>query len=879
MTAQNDALPDETLATEDEPPLFPPAPKLRWRPGLPIFLGSGFLTFLLMANQGHVPGGVTLGALLCVIATLSLLDVLGSFEVFPGTVTLQAKPRLGRSALLCALGIVAFVAATRMAVAGVLPGSMCSAAVLIPGALLFTLVMLYRSVADLGAFGEASSRVTEHPSFWLLAITIAIYTPMLGSFSLIDPWETHYGEVAREILSRDDWISLWWAQDGWFWSKPILDFWLQALSFALFGVRHAPDTMLFAITQGRMPYPEWAARLPILLFSLVGQVLLYAGVRKVWGRQIALLGSLLLVVVPHYAIIAHQSMTDLPYIAALMGAMGLFLLGLFCPPDAEVNGYGLSLFGRRLVFSASTLVIGLLVLFTLPQLIYLLTRNIALITNRNDPGFFFHLDQFFSGSGGGNCGLPSNEACSRQFPVNSRPQPALSALLWSVLLGVFLLINRGERRRQRWYFIGAWFLIALSFMAKGLPGPVIAIATLGVALTLMQRWNDFERLELTSGVLIFAFLALPWFAQMTARHGPAFLERLFVHDMYKRAFIHVHDTNAGDDTSIRYYLWQLGYGLFPASGFVAVASLGSLLGRGVHRDRKHAMASFLAAWFLVGFAMFTLSLTKFHHYVIAIVPPLCMLAGRPLSHLFGNHSNLDLLQARTWFRTVATNARRSTEVTPRRANAAALRLLLVVSACLITWFVGCDFFSNAKLGPARLINLVTYSYTRPWPTQLSMVGSLRGFTLATVIVMLGWVGTSRLRRLSTLLFLASCIGFALFVCNVYLPRIAPHWGQRDTIAEYYRRRRGPEEPLVAFQMNWKGENFYTGNRVPAFVTTGEPFKKYVTDQRIAGHRILYFSIEPTRFGNLRNDLGKYTRFDVITDSWLNNKFSLVRVEL
>ena len=46
------------------------------------------------------------------------------------------------------------------------------------------------------------------------------------------------------MLARRDWISLWWAQDGWFWSKPVLDFWLQALCFSLLGVNFMPDQML-----------------------------------------------------------------------------------------------------------------------------------------------------------------------------------------------------------------------------------------------------------------------------------------------------------------------------------------------------------------------------------------------------------------------------------------------------------------------------------------------------------------------------------------------------------------------------------------------------------------------------------------------------------
>lgn len=862
-------------ATETSPSDLESGPErmpMRWLPGVPIFVASGFFAFALMANHTHLRGGVALGALFCLIATLALLDVIGCFDRVTDMVVVVARPGFARWLSLSAFSAAAFVIATRLAVAGTLPGDKWLAALLIPLTLLTTLASVYQCVAELGLFEPTERSALRHPSFWLLAISIGVYAPLLGSFSLIDPWETHYGEVAREILSRDDWISLWWAQDGWFWSKPILDFWLQALSFALFDVGYAPDAMLSAVALGRHPYPEWAARLPMLLMSLLGQVLLYAGVRRSWGRRAAFIGSLVLMSAPSYALIVHQSMTDLPYIAALMGAMGLFLLGVFSPPDAPVRGYSVRLGRRSLVLSAQGLVLGTIVLFALPQILYLASRNLGLVTTGQDIGFYSHLDRFLSGSAGGNCGLPGNEACVWHHAANERPQPAASAVFWAVCLAVFLWIQRSERRVQRLYFLAAWIFVSLSFMAKGLPGPVIAVASLAALLFMTRRFAEFERFELPSAVLVFAVVALPWFVQMTVRHGPGFLERLFVHDMYKRAFLHVHDTNAGDDTSIRYYLWQLGYGLFPATGVVALTSLGSLTGPSESQHRGQATASFLLAWFLVGFSMFTLTLTKFHHYVIAVVPPICLLTGPYLARMLDGTGDFDWRRPRTWWQTRVPAASNQPELVQR--------VLLVLCAAWTTWMVAWDLVrANASNGPVRFINLVTYQYTRPWPAHLSMAGVLWGVTIAILVVTLCWLGPSRLRAFATLGFLLINVGFCGWLCNGYLPRIAPHWGQRETIAEYYRRRQGPDEPLVAYQMNWKGENFYTGNRIPAFITTGDNFRRYVDEQRAKGQSVLFFTLEPIRIGNLKAELGTVARVDVLTDSKLNNKFVLARVQL
>src|SRR5260221_243317 len=69
--------------------------------------------------------------------------------------------------------------------------------------------------------------------------------PLDGNYGMWDPWETHYGEVARQMLERNDFISQWWPgspQDrAEFWSKPVLTFWLMAISMKLFGLEWHPN--------------------------------------------------------------------------------------------------------------------------------------------------------------------------------------------------------------------------------------------------------------------------------------------------------------------------------------------------------------------------------------------------------------------------------------------------------------------------------------------------------------------------------------------------------------------------------------------------------------------------------------------------------------
>ena len=920
-------------------------PRFR-RGGLLLLLG-GFFPFMVMASDSHWTFGAFSILLGCLVATWGGLELVGTFDdpefaVGGRTSLAQLTPRV----IELLASIVATTAALRLSVAGTLPMPQLSSALAVPAAFLWCVVSTYRVGSELGVWRDSERSLWRREGFWLIALTTLIYLPRLGAFSLIDPWETHYGEVAREMLARDDWISLWWAQDGWFFSKPILNFWIQGASFAFLGVEYAPDRMLSGISEGRVPHPEWAARMPVFVMTLLAGYVLYKACVKIMGRRGAFLAGLVLVTVPYWFLVAHQTMTDMPYVAPLTAAMGFGLLGLSTESDVEARQYELRVGSRTLRLNAMHLVLGVIMLCAIPQIIYLLTRNLTFRLNA-DPPILYHWDWFSTGSGGGNCGLPGNQVCDRKEPVSSWAQPAALAFLWGGLLALLVWLNKSERRLKSIYFLAAWFCVALSAMAKGAPGLVLPVAVLVAYVGASGRWGELKRMEVLGLLLIFAVVALPWYLQTYIRHGTPFIERLLVHDMYKRAFQHVHDTNAGDDVSFRYYVWQLGYGVFPWTGIV-VAGVVSRFGRyDERRDASGALAVFALMWLTAAFGMFTITLTKFHHYILPMVPPLALLAGWFLNDLVrevggivkpgvwgrylaaqggaalflgygmlrifpGSFSGvgestaslstallclacggtLGLFGAWRFGRTpstvpeqaaaeegIATKSSSREEASSPNSSSFVFGALGLAAACIVG-LVGRDLFSTREgdiEGQARLMHLFTYNYRRLWPETLEFRSVLVGFTVLSVALCL-LIVIRRARAHAVVLLCATAVLWAAWGVNVYLPALAPHWGQRETLAAYYQTRSGPQEPIVAYQMNWKGENFYAGNRIAAFVQSGAKFKAWIEGQKKKGVKVMFFTTEHSRIRTLKNELGAAKSVTEVTSKKLNNKFGLVRVE-
>jgi 4-amino-4-deoxy-L-arabinose transferase-like glycosyltransferase len=855
-----DAEPEDELRER----LVPEGNPLRFvRGGVAIAVGA-LIAFVAMAIAKPLRLGVPIGTLGVLIATFGVLDLVGSFDDRDDRVAFRARLR----DLLPHLGLllgsaVGLIAAITLAVAGRVP--VIALAVAVPSLFIAAVAGFYGAGEKLGPYrlDETGRRrpLARRHGFWLVVITTLLYLPMLGSHSLTDPWETHYGEVAREILARNDWISLWWAQDGWFWSKPILGFWIQALAMSLFGVRFGSGEMLSAAATGANPWPEWAVRLPIFFFTLIAGYLLYKAVANVFGRRAGLLGGIVLATMPQWFFVSHQTMTDMPFVAAMSATMALFLLGVHEDPDREAKVYELDCGVVRLRLSAYHLALGTIVLCALPQILYLLSRHLEIRLAPFDIRARF--DAFSSGSPG-NCGLPSNEACRNLSPAVRGLQPWLQALIWAQALGLLLYINWGERRLQRLYYLAAWFFAALATMGKGPAGILLPVLCALAYVIVSKRWRDLLRMELLAGLLILLCVALPWFVAMYSRHGQPFTDRLLFHDMFKRAFTHVHDTNEGDDVSFRYYVWQLGYATFPWTG-LAPAGLLWWLRRRERDDRQHDASVLLAMWFVFAFALFSLMLTKFHHYILPALPPVAMLTGVLLD---------DMLKR------AGSSGASSGDDTDGGFAARFERIILgaiAVSGALVVLIVGRDIAAPPEglHGPIRLLHLFTYNYRRPWPPSLNFTFTLRVFVIVAAVLTLLLV-IARARRLVVVALTASAILFAAWGLDVYFVRTSPHWGQRELIIAYHRESSQVPGPIIAYQMNWKGENFYLGNHVPAFVTSGKKFQDYILEEKKKGAKTFYFLTEHGRTGTLSNELGTPRIFERLTLPELNNKFLLVR---
>lgn len=661
----------------------------------------------------------------------------------------------------------------------------------------------------------------------VIAVAAGITLPFLGSVGFFDPWETHYAEVARQMAERDDYLYPFW-KDAYFFSKPVLLFWLTSIGYRLIGAHD---------TEGAIPWgAELVGRLPNALISIFTIAVIFLTVRRFWSRRAAVLSCVVLATIPFWGFMSRQAITDMLYVGPMTSAMCLLALAFFDDENRE----------RYKEARLPLWLIGVFAVGLLPQL-WEIGRSGAFLNRQ---------------------ALLGSEVATRV---------GFSALLCALAVAfLFYLYKRGKDPLIH----GAAFLTAVATLGKGPHALLLLGLVYFLYFALSGDWRFLKRRAMwTTAIVLYLGVALPWYIVMLLFDGrdesrKTWFGRFVVWDLFGRIGAGVH----GDRGTFEYYFRYLSFGMFPWTAALPVAlfdAASTPMRPKAERDGKERFTLLVTLWCVAFFVFFTATTTKFHHYIFPVVVPGAILIGGWLDRVLSGERKL----------------------------LAGFAGIVVLGTLLIARDLAAE--------PWQLVDLFTYHY-KSWkpdyyfPNDVNwhVLFSAVGFTAAAIVILgllsdwarsvveqgrgralvrglagfqaLGQAALGGLRPVKSAGFvfgsLAAGLVFIVFAVHVYFNGMSQHWSQRWLFETYYALRE-PGEPLLSYQMDWKGETFYAHNDDVQIKKSASRLKKEVAKPGRA-----FVLVQTDRYDRIKSALGKGYEGKIKVVDRSNKKWFLVMVE-
>ena len=146
----------------------------------------------------------------------------------------------------------------------------------------------------------------RRPALFLLFLCVITFFVGLGRPALTDADEAYYAESSREMLERGDWVTPYFNYE-YRWQKPVLYYWLTAITYTVFGVG------------------EWSARCWAALSGIALAFVTYgAGRRLTRHDDVGWLAGAIVATSFGYFALARMALPDLPlalFITITIGAV------------------------------------------------------------------------------------------------------------------------------------------------------------------------------------------------------------------------------------------------------------------------------------------------------------------------------------------------------------------------------------------------------------------------------------------------------------------------------------------------------------------------------------------------------------------------------
>jgi 4-amino-4-deoxy-L-arabinose transferase-like glycosyltransferase len=662
--------------------------------------------------------------------------------------------------------------------------------------------------SSVGATGMPPRRwLAVLPYALLVAVGLLVLLPRLGGYGLWDPWEPKYAESAREMSERGSYIVPYYL-DSVRLTKPILVYWGVLAGSAVFGLN------------------EFGVRIVGVVLALVTLGGVYYGVSTLRGRQAGLISALVLGTAPQFYFIARQAMPDV-YLFTTQGICLLFFcLGLFGPDRRRNLHFGISYACFALaVLAKGPVIIGTVFLTTLAIFTFIridlgeLWRpgrrfetlsfsaaipSVALCCVFGFIAYLFGTSRTWWGFS--KRSRESTEALRDQIREVLARLHVADLVLVLVVAGAVLLIVlafRGRRRAIAGESRGAgatWItavlpgLVALAAVVGlgtgNIEHRILAASVLGACACLyvtgkltwrflhqdwlwpiVQPYMKPVGRQLLLFLVVFLVVAGPWHLGIFVKQHHGYVTDFLIKHNINRAGQIVNRTGVSE-----FYVRVLIFGLYPWSCFlpVAIASLVGWWKRDVLKRR--ALEVYLLIATLVTFAAFTISATKFAHYLSPILVPACVLIGLVI------HRTLE------------------------QRHTVASRLAWIVAAMLFL-LPTIDLLDEG--GFTYMIG--TYTMKRWVPASLAPGLYYDGLiALAGVCLLASIVVRSRV-------LLAGLVAAAALMGNhsssTIIPELSRHKTMKHLCEEWKRQAPGGDPPICFFGGTKHGAFFYTENRI------------------------------------------------------------------
>lgn len=200
----------------------------------------------------------------------------------------------------------------------------------------------------------------------------------------------------------------------------------------------------------------------------------------------------------------------------------------------------------------------------------------------------------------------------------------------TLALGAFLLAQTAEsqawRTRFNWL---AWAAISGAMLSKGLVALVIPGMSAIIYMVIKRDWTLLARMNMVSGLLIFALLAGPWFVVVSLRN-PGFADFFFIHEHFQRFLT----DEARREGPIWYFLPMLIAGMLPWTTWLP----GLFKASAAPASKRFDSRLFLIIWSVFTLVFFSVSKSKLPSYILPMFPALAMLVA----------ARIERMSARDW---------------------------------------------------------------------------------------------------------------------------------------------------------------------------------------------------------------------------------------